>query len=64
MPIQTCTTNHTSTGVGEWIDLGELSLTGYFKEPQYFLLAYGFGDGTGSSYQRARIKQVVVDPYE
>lgn len=64
VPIQTCTTNHTSTGVGEWIDLGELSLTGYFKEPQYFLLAYGFGDGTGSSYQRARIKQVVVDPYE
>lgn len=62
----TCTTNHTLAGGGEWLDLGSIGLRpgGVFRDSFYFMLAYKFGTGTGASYQRARIRQVVIDPYE
>lgn len=58
--------NHTSTGVGEWIDLGELSLS---KEPDgltYLALAFSFDNDTGGADQdntSFRIKAWTVEPF-
>lgn len=59
--LAACTTDHGVSGVGEWLDLGSLII----KENQrvFFLMAHRFGTGTGASYQRAKIKHVLVEPY-
>lgn len=58
--------NHTSTGVGEWLDLGELMLS---KEPDgltFLALAFSFGLGAGGADEdntSFRIKAWTVEPY-
>lgn len=60
------TTNHTSTGIGEWFDLGEIPLiitnlsTGNIT---FLALGYWINPGvTGYGYNRLKIKHVVVEP--
>lgn len=62
--VATCTTNHTSTGVGQWIDLGEMPLL--FDAAiriTYLALGLSFGSGVGNTFRRARIKAIKVENY-
>lgn len=59
----TVSTNHTSTGVGQWYDLGSVSLPVKAGEICYFAVGYWFPNTTGQAYKRAKIKQVVIEPY-
>ncbi|MBL9105200.1 MAG: hypothetical protein JNL82_29915 [Myxococcales bacterium] len=60
--VASCTTNHTSSGVGEWVDLGELTIRQ--SDGQTFLaLGIDFASGTGASFRRARIKAIAADVY-
>lgn len=54
----TSTTNHTSTGLGEWFDLGSIPCDGV----QGFALLYDFGNATGHAYLRIKIKALVIEP--
>jgi hypothetical protein len=58
------TTNHGSTGLGEWVDLGTITWTAPPLKRVFFYLSHRFGSGTGAAYQRAKIKHVLVEPYE
>lgn len=57
------TTDHGSTGIGEWFDLGEMSVL-TFDGASYFVLAYGFGTGTGHTYLRTVVKGIRIEGYE
>ncbi len=60
--IAESTSNHGISGVGTWLDLGELLLKtkdGF----TFFALGFAFGTGTGHDFVRAKIKQVTVDAY-
>lgn len=61
--LTACTTDHGAAGVGEWIDLGSVAIGGKAETRMFFLMAHRFGGGTGASYQRAKIKHVLVEPY-
>ena len=57
------TTDHTSTGIGQWYDLGALSLVS--KDGGTWLaLAIEFGTGTGHDFMRLRVKAITVEPFE
>ena len=58
------TTNHGSTGTGEWFDLGDMSLQTNIGDYSYFVLAYGFGTGTGHAYLRTVVKGIRIEGYE
>lgn len=58
-----CTTDHLSTGVGEWIELGELDIRVGVDGFTWLALGILFGSGTGNTYLRAKIKGICVDPY-
>lgn len=58
-----CTTNHGSTGVGEWLNLGEMMVPRDKSTFAWFGLGILFGSGTGASYLRAKIKHVVAELY-
>ncbi len=60
--IAESTANHGISGVGAWLDLGEILLKtkdGF----TYLALGFAFGTGTGASFLRAKIKQITVDCY-
>lgn len=61
-PVATCTTNHTSTGVGEWVAFAEFPLI-VGDRRTYIMLGYWFGDvlDTGVTYRRAKIKAINVE---
>lgn len=55
------TDNHTSTGVGQWYNVGAYLLSGVYSVVG---IGYQFGVGTGHAYLRAKIKGVTFEPYE
>lgn len=61
----TTTTNHTSSGIGQWLDLGELTLRRNSQDMTYLALGLTFNTsvGVGGSYRRAKIKALAVDIY-
>lgn len=63
----TINTDHTASGVGEWVDLGELKLTTEDETRRtYLVLAFSFGLDTGASDEAntiCRIKAWTVEPY-
>jgi hypothetical protein len=58
--IVTITDDHTSTGVGQWYDLGALKVPGF----GYLAIGWVFGAGTGHAHLRMKIKAVTMEPYE
>lgn len=61
--VVTSTTNHGPSGIGQWLDLGELALRQAPEGLTFLLLSHRFGSGTGASFLRARVKAIVVEPY-
>ena len=59
--VLTITDNHTSTGVGQWYDLGDMFVVGVAG---FIGIAWKFGTGTGASYLRMKIKAVSIEPFE
>lgn len=65
-PVTTCTTDHTSTGIGEWLELGELPIQvkpGFGITFLNLTVSLGLDAHTGVAYRRARIKAVTADLY-
>lgn len=60
----TSTSNHGSSGVGEWFDLGWTTIFSNDQGFTYLGLAHYFGVGTGNTFLRCRIKAITVDLYE
>lgn len=56
--IVQCTTNHGSNGIGQILDLGEISLRPFLT---FLALGLDFSSGTGNTFRRAKIKAIAVD---
>lgn len=57
------TTNHGSSGTGQWYDLGLLALASV-DGGTWLALAMEFGTGTGHDFMRIKIKAITVEPYD
>ena len=58
----TVSTDHGSSGVGGWYDLGILNFSVGPFQICHFAVGYHFPSTTGSSYKRCKIKHVTIEP--
>lgn len=58
----TVSTDHGSSGVGEWYDCGIVNIPVQPFQICHFAVGYKFPNTTGQSYKRCKIKHVTIEP--